>query len=390
MQAADYIFDFGPGAGSFGGDIIAKGTYEEITKDPKSLTGQYLSGKKKITVPKQAQVVTDKQKYLTVNGATEHNLKNVTAQFPLNKFVVVTGVSGSGKSTLVNDILYHALMQNQNPYHRQKPGQLVSLDGYENIKHVFQIDQSPIGRTPRSNPATYTGAFTYIRELFASTKEAKMRGYGPGRFSFNVRGGRCEACEGEGQIKIEMQFLPDIYVTCDVCQGRQYTEESLEILFNGKNISEVLQMSIAEASEFFSFVPGLAHKLQTLQDVGLSYVKLGQPATTLSGGEAQRVKLATELSKRGRDALYLLDEPTTGLHFADLEKLLQVLRRLVDVGNSVIVIEHNLDVIKNADHIIDLGPEGGAKGGQIVGSGTPQEIASNPLSHTGKFLKKVL
>lgn len=323
-------------------------------------------------------------------GATEHNLKNVTVEFPLNKLVVITGVSGSGKSTLINDILYHALMQKKNPYHPQKPGKFLEMQGSEYLKNVFAIDQSPIGRTPRSNPATYTGAFTYIRQLFASTKEAKLRGYGPGRFSFNVKGGRCEACEGEGQIKIEMQFMPDVYITCEVCQGKQYNNEALEILFRDKNIADILSMSVAEALPFFSFIPGLAHRLTTLNDVGLSYVKLGQPAPTLSGGEAQRVKLATELSKKGRNALYLLDEPTTGLHFADLEKLLFVLRRLVDVGNSVIVIEHNLDVIKNADHIIDLGPEGGEKGGEIVATGSPQEIAANINSWTGKFLKNVL
>lgn len=281
-------------------------------------------------------------------------------------------------------------MQKQNPFHREKPGTFKEFSGHELVRHVFMIDQSPIGRTPRSNPATYTGCFSYIRDLFAKTKEAKLRGYGPGRFSFNVKGGRCEACEGEGQIKIEMQFLPDVYVQCEVCNGKQYSAEALEIQFNGKNIAEVLDMSVAEAVNFFSFVPGLSHKLQTLSDVGLSYVKLGQPAPTLSGGEAQRVKLAAELSKRGRDALYLLDEPTTGLHFADLEKLLLVLRRLTDQGNTVIVIEHNLDVIKNADHIIDLGPEGGEKGGKIVAVGTPAEIAKNPNSHTGIYLKKVL
>ncbi|HVZ58695.1 MAG TPA: excinuclease ABC subunit UvrA [Patescibacteria group bacterium] len=392
MAASDMIFDFGPGAGSFGGTIVAKGTYEEIKKDPNSLTGQYLSGKKVIKIKKaeNPSLVKKEQLYLKLTGAAEHNLKNVNATFPLNKLIVVTGVSGSGKSTLINDILYHALMQKENPFHRQKPGKFDDLQGFEHIRNIFQIDQSPIGRTSRSNPATYTGSFNYIREIFAQTKEAKIRGYGPGRFSFNVKGGRCEACEGEGQIKIEMQFLPDVFITCEVCQGKQYNTEALEVLFQGKNIADVLDMSVAEAVEFFSFVPGLAHKLETLKDVGLSYVELGQPAPTLSGGEAQRVKLATELAKRGKDALYLLDEPTTGLHFADLEKLLVVLRKLVDQGNSVIVIEHNLDVIKNADYIIDLGPEGGAKGGEIVAQGTPQEIARNPLSYTGQFLKKVL
>lgn len=394
MRAADYIYDFGPGAGVHGGNIVGEGTFEELAKQPNSVTGQYLSGKKKIQIRKSEKDVSVDLKgnegAITVLGASEHNLKNIDVSFPLHKLVVVTGVSGSGKSTLVNDILYHALMQAKNGYHRQKPGKFKGLAGHEQIKNIFLIDQSPIGRTPRSNPITYTGSFTYIRELFASTKEAKMRGYGPGRFSFNVKGGRCEACEGEGQIKIEMQFLPDIYVTCEVCQGKQYNNEALEILFNGKTISDVLKMTVAEALEFFSFVPGLAHKLATLNDVGLSYIRLGQPAPTLSGGEAQRVKLASELSKRGKGAVYLLDEPTTGLHFADLEKLLLVLRKLVDQGNTVIVIEHNLDVIKNADHIIDLGPEGGEKGGTIVVEGTPEDVANTPQSHTGKFLKHVL
>ena len=400
MEASDYIFDFGPGAGAQGGGIIAAGTIDEIKKDKNSITGKYLSGRKKITINKSSVEETDEtlvsplanlqKASVKIIGATEHNLKNVTVDFPLNKLVVVTGVSGSGKSTLVNDILYHALMQKKNPYHPQKPGKFAEMQGSDYLKNVFAIDQTPIGRTPRSNPATYTGAFTYIRQLFAATKEAKLRGYGPGRFSFNVKGGRCESCEGEGQIKIEMQFMPDVYITCEVCQGKQYNNEALEVLFNDKSIADVLALSVGEALQFFSFIPGLAHRLATLQDVGLSYIKLGQPAPTLSGGEAQRVKLATELSKKGRNALYLLDEPTTGLHFADLEKLLYVLRKLVDVGNSVIVIEHNLDVIKNADYIIDLGPEGGEKGGQIVASGTPEEIAANPQSWTGKFLKNIL
>lgn len=390
MAASDYIFDFGPAAGANGGNIIAQGTYEEIKNNKDSITGQYLSGKKTIKVRKAEELPVGERNVLRLIGASEHNLKNITVDFPLNKLIVVTGVSGSGKSTLINDILYHALMQMKNAYHSQKPGAFLGLQGYEHIRHVYAIDQSPIGRTPRSNPATYTGAFTYIRNLFASTKEAKLRGYGPGRFSFNVKGGRCEACEGEGQIKIEMQFMPDVYIMCEVCQGKQYNNEALEVVFNDKNINDVLQMSIQEAVNFFSFVPALSHKLATLQDVGLSYIKLGQPAPTLSGGEAQRVKLASELSKRGKDALYLLDEPTTGLHFADLEKLLYVLRKLVDHGNSVIVIEHNLDVIKNADYVIDLGPEGGEKGGQIVAMGTPEEIAANPNSWTGRFLKKIL
>lgn len=394
MNASDYIFDFGPAAGANGGNVTAKGTVEELKKDENSLTGGYLSGKRKIRVKRDAsnavEAAKNHGKSLKLINASQHNLKNITAEFPLGKLVVVTGVSGSGKSTLVNDILYHALMKMKNPYHPQKPGEFKELQGHENIRNVFSIDQSPIGRTPRSNAATYTGAFTYIRDIFANTKEAKLRGYGPGRFSFNVKGGRCEACQGEGQIKIEMQFMPDVYITCEVCEGKQYTHEALEVMFNNKNISDVLNMSVTEALKFFSFMPGLAHRLATLNDVGLSYIKLGQPAPTLSGGEAQRVKLATELSKKGRDALYILDEPTTGLHFADLEKLLYVLRRLVDQGNSVIVIEHNLDVIKNADYIIDLGPEGGEKGGEIIATGTPQEIANNPLSWTGKFLKNVL
>lgn len=390
MHEADYIFDFGPKAGEQGGQIIAKGTVIEIENNPNSLTGKYLSGKLKIKIIKQqANEMTDK-KELKIIGAAEHNLKNINVSFPLNKFVVVTGVSGSGKSTLINDILYHALMQRQNPYHKELPGKFKEIQGIENVKNVFLIDQSPIGRTPRSNPATYAGCFTYIRDLFAKTKEAKLRGYGPGRFSFNVKGGRCEACEGEGQNKIEMQFLPDVYVTCEVCLGKQYNSEALEVLFNGKNIADVLNMSVSEALNFFSFVSGLEHKLKTLNDVGLSYIKLGQPAPTLSGGEAQRVKLATELSKKGTNALYLLDEPTTGLHFADLVKLLQVLRKLTDKGNTVIVIEHNLDVIKNADYIIDLGPDGGDKGGEVVAHGTPIEITQNSKSYTGQFLKKVL
>ena len=394
MEQSDYIVDFGPGAGEMGGKIVSKGTVDEIKKDNNSLTGQYLSLKKQIKVlrnkPEEYVSKVNFGKKLRLEGADEHNLKNINIDFPLNNFIVVTGVSGSGKSTLINDILYHALMQKNNPYHRQKPGKYKTISGFENIKNIYMIDQSPIGRTPRSNPATYIGAFNYIRELFAKTKDAKMKGYGPGRFSFNVRGGRCEACEGEGRIKIEMQFLPDVYVTCEVCNGLQYNKEALEVLYNGKNIADVLAMSVSEAANFFSFVPGLSHKLQTLNDVGLSYIKLGQPAPTLSGGEAQRVKLAAELSKRGTNSLYMLDEPTTGLHFADLEKLLYVLRKLTDNGNTVIVIEHNLDVIKNADYIIDLGPEGGEKGGQLVAIGTPEDIINTKSSYTGQFLKKRL
>ena len=405
MESSDYLIDFGPGAGASGGQIVAKGTVEEVKNNPDSLTGKYLSGKKEIRVSSSSEVSpkADESRsnndssrqartvsHLAIIGASQHNLKNINVSFPLGKFIVVTGVSGSGKSTLVNDILYHALMQIRNPFHRQKPGLYKSISGYEYIKHIYLIDQSPIGRTPRSNPATYTGAFTYIRELFAKTKDARLKGYKAGRFSFNVRGGRCETCEGEGQIKIEMQFLPDVYVTCEACNGMQYNREALEVLFNGKSIADVLRMSTAEALSFFSNIPGLYHKLKTLNDVGLSYIKLGQPAPTLSGGEAQRVKLAHELSKRGQNSLYLLDEPTTGLHFADLEKLLEVLIKLVDLGNTVVVIEHNLDVIKNADHIIDLGPDGGDKGGEIVAFGSPEEIVKNPRSYTGQFLKNVL
>ncbi len=388
MEQSDYMVDFGPGAGENGGKIVSKGTIAEIKKDKNSLTGEYLSLKRKINIIKNQEKIPDNEKKLRIEGASEHNLKNINVDFPLNNLIVVTGVSGSGKSTLINDILYHALMQKNNAYHRQKPGKYKTISGFENIKNIYMIDQSPIGRTPRSNPATYIGAFTHIRELFAKTKDAKIKGYGPGRFSFNVKGGRCEACEGEGKIKIEMQFLPDVYITCEVCNGLQYNKEALEVVYNGKNIAEVLSMSVSEALSFFSFVPGLSHKLQTLNDVGLSYIKLGQPAPTLSGGEAQRVKLAAELSKKGSNSLYLLDEPTTGLHFADLEKLLNVLRKLVDIGNTVIVIEHNLDVIKNADYIIDLGPEGGEKGGNIVVTGTPKDIVSEKTSYTGKFLGK--
>ena len=393
MEHSDLIVDFGPAAGEEGGQIIAVGPIDKIKKDPNSLTGQFLSGKKRIRVfSTQPGVSLDKDtpydRSILVVGAREHNLKNINVSFPLNKFVVITGVSGSGKSTLINDILYHALMQKQNPYHRQNPGLHTRIEGYENIRRVYMIDQSPIGRTPRSNPATYTGAFTYIRELFSQTKKARIKGFGLGRFSFNVKGGRCESCEGEGQIKIEMQFLPDVYVTCEECNGMQYNREVLEVDFRGKNISDVLRMSVKEALAFFSFYSPLVHKLQTLNDVGLSYIKLGQPAPTLSGGEAQRVKLSYELSKKGQGSLYLLDEPTTGLHFADLQKLLIVLRRLVDTGNTVVVIEHNLDVIKNADYIIDLGPDGGERGGEIVAAGTPKQITQHSRSYTGQFLKK--
>ena len=391
MLESDMIIDFGKGAGEHGGEIIAKGTKDQAMQDPKSITGPYLSGKKKINIKSNVQQKELSNEYLTITNVIEHNLKNITVKFPLGNLICITGVSGSGKSTLINDVLYHALMQKKNPYHRERPGKFENLTGDENIKRVFLIDQSPIGRTPRSNPVTYTGAFTQIREIFANTKEARLRGYAPGRFSFNVKGGRCETCEGEGQIKIEMQFLPDVYIECETCQGRRYTQDTLEIEFEGKNISEVLEMSVERALEFFSYHESLKHKLSTLNDVGLSYIKLGQPATTLSGGEAQRVKLASELLKKGGGkSLYLLDEPTTGLHFADLEKLVVVLRRLVTMGNTVIVIEHNLDVIKNSDYIIDLGPEGGNQGGYVVAYGTPSEITKNKNSFTGIYLKREL
>ncbi len=391
MMESDYIFDIGPGAGEAGGHIIAKGTAQEIIKDPNSITGPYLSGAKKITNKNKNFDINKVHNWLELNGVTAHNLKNVDVKFPLGALICITGVSGSGKSTLINDVLYHVLAVRKNPFHKEKPGEFKEVIGDEQLKRVFMIDQSPIGRTPRSNPATYTGAFTFIRELFANSREARMRGYGPGRFSFNVKGGRCETCEGEGTIKIEMQFLPDVFVTCETCNGTRYTQDTLEIDFDGKNISEVLSMSVDEALTFLSFHQGLFTKLATLKDVGLSYIKLGQSATTLSGGEAQRIKLATELSKKGSNSsLYLLDEPTTGLHFADLEKLIVVMRQLVEKGNTVVVIEHNLDIIKNADWIIDLGPEGGDGGGQIIAEGTPRELAKNPISYTGQYLAKEL
>ncbi len=391
MLESDYIFDIGPAAGEHGGRIMAKGTPLEIIEDPKSITGVYLSGEKKIVNRRKDFDIKKIKDFLELTGVEAHNLKNVDVKFPLGALVCITGVSGSGKSTLINDVLYHVLALRKNPFHKERPGKFDEIIGDEMLKRVFMIDQSPIGRTPRSNPATYTGAFTYIRELFANSREARMRGYGPGRFSFNVRGGRCETCEGEGQIKIEMQFLPDVYVACETCNGTRYSQDTLEIDFDGKNISEVLNMSVDEALNFLSFHEGLFNKLATLKEVGLSYIKLGQSATTLSGGEAQRIKLASELSKKGNNSsLYLLDEPTTGLHFADLEKLIGVMRRLVEKGNTVIVIEHNLDIIKNADWIIDLGPEGGDGGGEIIATGTPREIANNPISYTGQYLKKEL
>ncbi len=393
MLESDYIFDIGPGAGQHGGKVVAKGSPEEIMTDKNSLTGQYLSGKKKIEPEPASQGLSlrGEQAYLTLMGAAEHNLKNITVKFPLGRFICVTGVSGSGKSTLIHDILYHALASKFYPAHKDKPGKFREIVGLENLDKVILIDQSPIGRTPRSNPATYTGAFTFVRELFASTKEARIRGYKAGRFSFNVKGGRCEACEGEGQTKIEMNFLPDVYIPCEVCQGKRYNQEALDILYKGKNIAQVLDMTVEEAYAFFENIPNLRSKLETLNDVGLTYIKLGQMAPTLSGGEAQRVKLASELSKKATGkTIYILDEPTTGLHFADLERLLYVLKMLVRHGNTVIVIEHNLDVIKNADYIIDLGPEGGDGGGEVVALGTPQEVSQNPKSWTGKYLQEIL
>jgi len=397
MLNADYIFDFGPGAGEYGGEIIAHGTPNQLKENSNSLTGQYLAGKKKVEIHyaksadrRDASSSAAYGNQLIILGAREHNLKDINVEFPLGKFICITGVSGSGKSTLVNDILYRALASHF--YHsKEKPGVHKEIVGLENLDKVILIDQSPIGRTPRSNPATYTGAFTYIRELFAQTADAKIRGYKPGRFSFNVKGGRCEACEGEGQVKIEMQFLPDVYVDCEVCRGKRYNEQALEIHYKDKNIADVLEMTVEQALSFFENIPAILNKLRTLFDVGLGYLKLGQPAPTLSGGEAQRVKLAAELSKRptGR-TLYILDEPTTGLHFADIERLLSILKRLVSMGNTVIVIEHNMDVIKNADWIIDLGPEGGDKGGEIIAAGTPQDLTKNNKSYTGFFLKQIL
>ncbi len=388
MYAADQIIDIGPGAGVHGGKVIAQGTAEEIKLVPESITGQYLSGKKQILVPKKRRKSNGKA--IEVKGATEHNLKNINVKFPLGQFICVTGVSGSGKSTLVNEILYRTVAK-EIYGSNEKPGKCKEIKGLENVDKIINIDQSPIGRTPRSNPATYTGVFDVIRDIFAATQEAKMRGYDKGRFSFNVAGGRCEACSGDGVLKIEMHFLPDIYVPCEVCKGKRYNRETLEVKYKGKTISDVLDMTVEEALNFFENIPKIKSKIQTLYDVGLGYIKLGQPSTTLSGGEAQRVKLATELSKKATGkTLYILDEPTTGLHIADVHKLVDILQRLVDTGNSIIVIEHNLDLIKTADYIIDLGPEGGEKGGQIIAVGTPEQITRNDQSYTGKFLKKYL
>lgn len=388
MRAADHIIDIGPGAGAHGGRVVAAGTLDEIMAVEESITGQYLSGKKRIPVPERRRSPGDR--WLVIKGAREHNLKNIDVRIPLGLFTVVTGVSGSGKSTLINEILHRRLAQELYGS-RTRPGEHDALLGIEYLEKVISIDQSPIGRTPRSNPATYTGTFDLIREVFAQTQEAKIRGYRPGRFSFNVRGGRCEACRGDGIIKIEMHFLPDVYVPCEVCKGQRYNRETLEVRYKGKNIAQVLEMTVEEALAFFQNIPRIQRKLQTLFDVGLGYIRLGQPATTLSGGEAQRVKLATELSRRGNGrTLYILDEPTTGLHMADVHRLLEVLQRLVDAGSTVVVIEHNLDVIKSADYVIDLGPEGGERGGQLVAAGTPEEVARVEKSYTGQFLRRVL
>ena len=387
MLAADYIVDIGPGAGEHGGQVVAVGNAQEIMKNPNSVTGAYLSGKIKIPVPTERKKPTG---YLKVVGAQENNLKNIDVKFPLGVMTCVTGVSGSGKSSLVNQILYKRLARDLNRA-RTIPGKHKRIEGLEQVDKVINIDQSPIGRTPRSNPATYTGVFDLIRDLFAGTPDAKARGYKKGRFSFNVKGGRCEACAGDGILKIEMHFLPDVYVPCEVCGGKRYNRETLEVRYKGKNIYDVLNMTVEEAVDFFENVPSIRRKMETLRDVGLSYIRLGQTSTELSGGEAQRIKLATELSKRSTGkTVYILDEPTTGLHFADVHKLTEILRRLSGDGNTVIVIEHNLDVIKTADYIIDIGPEGGDRGGTVVASGTPEEVAKNPDSYTGKYIASIL
>jgi len=389
MRAADHVIDMGPGAGKHGGEVIAEGTVDEITRAPQSITGKYLSGEMKIETPAERRRA-DPKKAIRIVNAREHNLRNVDVEIPLGLFVAITGVSGSGKSTLIEDILHQHLARH---FYRARviPGLHDRITGLEHIDKVIDIDQSPIGRTPRSNPATYTGLFTPIRELFAELPEAKIRGYGPGRFSFNVKGGRCEACQGDGLVKIEMHFLPDVYVPCEVCKGKRYNRETLEVRFRGQSIADVLEMTVEDALAFFENQPRVRQKLETLNDVGLGYIHLGQSATTLSGGEAQRIKLATELSKRdtGR-TFYILDEPTTGLHFEDVRVLLHVLHRLVDRGNTVLVIEHNLDVIKTADWIVDLGPEGGTRGGTIVATGTPEDVARVDASHTGRYLRGML
>lgn len=388
MRVADYLIDIGPGAGVEGGQVMAAGTPKQVARSKRSLTGQYLAGKKYIPIP-----ATRRQgngNFIEIIGATENNLKDIDVKFPLGEFIAVTGVSGSGKSTLVNMILKRALAQKLH-HNSEKPGKFKEIKGTEHLEKVINIDQSPIGRTPRSNPATYTGVFDDIRGLFAQTNQAKLRGYGKGRFSFNVKGGRCEACKGDGIIKIEMNFLPDVYVPCEVCHGARYNSETLEVEYKGKNIAQILEMNVLEALEFFSAIPKIKRKLQTIVDVGLGYVSLGQPATTLSGGEAQRMKLASELHRKSAGkTFYILDEPTTGLHTDDIKRLLNVLQRLVDKGNTVLVIEHNLDVIKSADHLIDLGPEGGQRGGQIVGIGTPEELCQIEQSYTGKYLRPLL
>jgi excinuclease ABC subunit A len=387
MRRSDWLVDMGPGAGLHGGEVVAEGPASKVARNRKSVTGQYLSGSRAIAIPERRD---EDRGAFRVLKASQHNLKGIDVEFPVGKFICVTGVSGSGKSTLVNEIVFKSLANRLNRA-RTKPGAHRGVEGIEVFDKVIDIDQKPIGRTPRSNPATYTDLFTHIRELYSLTPEAKVRGYKPGRFSFNVRGGRCETCKGDGQIKIEMHFLPDVYVPCETCKGARYNRETLEVRFKGKSISDVLDMSVEEALQFFAKIPKIRRRLQTLHDVGLDYIKLGQPATTLSGGEAQRVKLAAELCKvaTGR-TLYILDEPTTGLHFADIEKLLETLQRLVDGGNTMIVIEHNLDVIKQADWIVDLGPEGGEAGGEVIAVGTPEEVAEVERSWTGRFLRHVL
>ena len=387
MRAADYVVDIGPGAGEHGGKVVAAGTAQEIMEKEGSITGEYLSGKRKIPVPSVRKQPTG---YLKIVGAQENNLKNIDVKIPLGVMTCVTGVSGSGKSSLVNEILYKTLAKKLNRA-RMIPGKHKRIEGVEQLDKVIAIDQSPIGRTPRSNPATYTGVFDQIRDLFASTADAKAKGYKKGRFSFNVKGGRCEACSGDGILKIEMHFLPDVYVPCEVCGGKRYNRETLDVKYKGKSIYDVLNMTVEEALKFFEHIPSIKRKIETLYDVGLSYIRLGQPSTELSGGEAQRIKLATELSRRSTGkTIYILDEPTTGLHFADVHKLIEILQRLAEGGNTVVVIEHNLDVIKTADYIIDIGPEGGDKGGTIVAEGTPERIAENPDSYTGQYVAKYL